>query len=267
MTKSLADFDAKQSRCWANSLGDCQAMSGEHVVSSAVFGAGCSCPILIEGVQRIRGGSPTPNAEKSNILCRRHNSMLSPLDELAGRVASFQAQANEENFEDSLTIEGELLERWLVKTVVNAAAAGWIGSRKFRPSPEIVSAIFGQTPIPHGLGLYSVDGIDPNHRPSGGASITPIFSDASENPVLFGAYVAVHGMPLFVAFNTDIAQRLEAGEIPHLQQRFADTGLKHLHHPGAIVMSRKLGKPVIIALSWNGLLRFADGTTAPFPAT
>lgn len=49
-----------------------------------------------KGVKRIRHGDPTPNAEKANILCRHHNSMLSELDQLAGKIAAFQAQANEE---------------------------------------------------------------------------------------------------------------------------------------------------------------------------
>lgn len=253
-------------RCWAGALGSCEAMSGEHVFSSTLFSPGCSCPIVIEGVRRIRDGEPTHNAEKANILCRRHNSMLSPLDEVAGKIASFQAEANDENFDGSLYIEGELLERWLLKTVVNVAAAGWAGPRKWRPSPGIVSGIFGSAPIPNGLGLYSVDGVDPNHRPSGGASFTPIILNKPEDPQLGGAYITVHGMPLFAAFHTGLVRRLEAGEAPRLSQRFSEYGLRHLYHPGAIVMSRKRGRPVIMGVSWNGLLRFADGTTASFPA-
>ena len=154
--------------------------------------------MVTDGVKRIRLGEPTPNAEKANILCRHHNSTLSELDQLAGKIAAFQAQANDEHFQETLYVEGELLERWLLKTVVNAAAAGWAGPRKWLPSPEIVAAIFGlPAPIPNGIGLYSVDGVDRNLRPQGGVSFTPIHLNLSEGPQLLrGAYVTVHGIAL-----------------------------------------------------------------------
>lgn len=240
-------------------------MSGEHVISSSVFKAGCSCPIVIEGVQRIREGAPTRGAEKSNILCRRHNSLLSPLDETVGRMAQFQAEANDKNFRGSINIEGELLERWLLKTVINTAAAGWAAPVKWLPSSSIVRAIFGLEPVPDRFGLYSVDGIDPFHRPSGGATFTPIYMNMGRGKIIAGAYVTVHGMPLLASFHAELPDMLEAGHEPQLTTRFSPDGLRHLYHPGAIVMSRKEGDPVFIGLSWGGLLRYADGTTAPFP--
>lgn len=250
--------------CWANSLGRCDKSSGEHVFSGSIFKAGCSCPILIEGVQRIRQGQATRSAEKSNILCRYHNSLLSPLDETIGRVARFQADTNEESFNGSLMIEGELLERWLLKTVVNVAAAGWIGPMKWVPSDDVVQAIFGQAKLPPRIGLYSVDGIDPNHRPSGSASFTPLFLPTPSGKLLTGAYITVHGMPLLASLHDELAARLDSGKIPTLQGRFAPRP-KHLYHPGAIVMSRLRGKPVFLGMSWGGLLRYEDGTTSQFP--
>jgi hypothetical protein len=255
----------KMNKCWANSLGNCDRMSGEHILSNSVFSAGCSCPILVEGVNRIRAGQPTRGAEKSNILCGHHNSILSPLDEEIGKVARFQADANDENFNEPLYIQGELLERWLLKTVINAAVAGWLGQAKLFPSKDMVSSIFGFSKVPEGLGLYSVDGIDPNHRPSGGAGITPIIFNIGRQQILAGAYVTVHGMPLFVSLNQELASALEAGSIPMFMTKFSENGLTHLYHPGAIVIYRKRGEPAIIGISWNGVLRFADGTTAVWP--
>jgi hypothetical protein len=221
--------------------------------------------MVTDGVKRIRHGEPTPNAEKANILCRHHNSMLSELDQLAGKIAAFQAQANEEDFQKTLYVEGEMLERWLLKTLVNAAAAGWAGPRKWLPSPEIVAAIFGHTPVPDGVGLYSVDGVDRNLRPQGGVSFTPILLNQSDGPQLLGAYVTVHGMPLFAALDTDLVSALESGASPSLSHRFSDDGLRHLYRPRAIIMTRKRGRPLIIGLSWDGLLHFADGTTSTLP--
>ena len=240
-------------------------MSGEHVISSSIFKAGCSCPIVIEGVRRIRDGAPTHGAEKSNVLCRHHNSLLSPLDATVGRIAKFQADANDKDFSGSINVEGELLERWLLKTLINSAAAGWTAPIKWQPSSSIARAIFGIEPVPDKLGLHSVDGIDPAHRPSGGVSFTPLFVNMGLGKMLAGAYVTVHGMPLLASLHTELAAMLEAGSVPQLTTRFSPQGLKHLYHPGAIVMSRKEGAPVFLGLSWGGLLRYADGTTAPFP--
>jgi hypothetical protein len=253
------------SRCWANSLGGCDGMSGEHVFSNAIFKAGCSCPVMVEGVQRIRQGAPTRGAEKANILCRHHNSLLSPLDETIGKIARFQAEANDKNYQGSIIVKGELLERWLLKTVINNAAAGWAAPVKWLPSASVARAIFGLEPVPDRLGLYSVDGIDPSRRPSGGVSFMPIYMSIPSGKILVGAFVSVHGMPLLASFNTDLPEMLEAGHSPKLVTRFSDTGLKLLHRPGAIVMSRKEGDPVFIGLSWGGVLRYADGTTMPCP--
>ena len=252
-------------RCWANSVSDCDSMSGEHVVSNAIFKAACSCPIVIEGVKRIREGKPTLGAARANILCRHHNSILSPLDETIGKIARFLAEANDKEYQGSIILEGELLERWLLKTVINSAAAGWTAPVKWQPAPSVAKAIFGLEPIPDGLGLYSVNGIDPSHRLSGGVTFTPIHMGTPHGKILVGAYVAVHGMPLLASLHTDLPEMLEAGHIPGLVKHFSPVGLKHLYHPGAIVMSRKEGDPVFIGLSWGGILRYADGTTAPFP--
>lgn len=251
-------------RCWASSLGNCDTMSGEHVFSNAILKAGCGCTPLVRGVQRIRNGEPTAGAEKANILCRHHNSMLSPLDEVAGGISAFQAKTSDENFTEAHYIEGELLERWLLKTVINSAVAGWMGPRKWHPLPEVVSAIFGRTSIPDGIGLYSVDGIDPSHKASGGVSAFPIFLDR-EQQFLGGAYVSINGMPLFASFEKELTSRLEQGDLPEISERFSPLGLKHLYHPGAIVTARKRGQPAVLGLSWKGLLHFDDGSTAPFP--
>jgi hypothetical protein len=243
-------------KCWASILGDCDSISGEHIISAAILRAGCGCPPVVKGVKRIRGGAPTRGAEQSNILCRKHNSLLSPLDEIAGKLSTFQASASE---------EGELLERWLLKTMINSCAAGWAGPRKWLPSPEIVRMIFGHVPIPEGVGLYSVDGIDPLHTPRGGASFFAISGSTSDGPVPIGAYISVNGMPMLASLHPMLASKIEEGSLAGLTTRFSEVGLRHLYHPGAIVMSRKRGDPVIIGLSWKGYLRYADGSTEKFP--
>lgn len=258
-------FYGIMNKCWAQSLGGCNGISGEHIFSNSIFKAGCGCPIVIAGVMRIRGGEPTRGAEKSNILCQHHNSILSPLDATIGKVSKFQAQANDEGFENTLWLEGELLERWLLKTVINMAAAGWLGQQKLLPSVEIVRAIFGFENVPNKIGLYIVEGICPSHRPSGGTSFKPVSIRTPMGLILGGAYISVNGMSFFVSLNADIVARLESSEIPEFKTYFSKSGLKHLYHPGAIFMDRKKGSRLYIGLSWGGYLRFADGSITPFP--
>lgn len=251
-----------KSRCWAHSLGGCDSMSGEHVISNAVFSAGCGCSVIVDGVVRIRGGAPTANAEKSNILCRTHNSMLSPLDATIGKLARFQASASDPSFSDRLYLDGDLLERWLLKTIVNFGAAGWLGPEKISPAPEVVAAIFGEAPVPVGVGLYTVDGLDPGHRPSGGVSVLPLFRMFPAGRSLVGAYVAVHGLGLLACLDDSLPLEIESGLVPVVAGRFAPGMPRQLYHPGAVVMERKEGSSLIVGLAWGGVFKFADGTTA-----
>jgi hypothetical protein len=245
------------SRCWAQPLGQCDSISGEHVVSNSIFAAGCGCPLVVEGVQRIRNGAPTHGVAKANILCRKHNSALSPLDEVAGKLSAFLHAANDAALATNLMLEGELLERWLLKTVVNATVSGWSGKKKWLPDAGVVAIIFGAAPVPAGCGLYSVDGIlRPPSMSGAGVSVQTIV----ERPpplegALLGAYVAIHGMPLFAAFNSSVIPRLESGVDGPIYRKFSPEGLRHLHHPGAIGVSRAVGPSVYIGLSWEGRFR------------
>lgn len=236
-------------------------MSGEHVISSAVFSPGCGCPVVIEGVRRIRDGLPTANAEKSNILCRRHNSMLSPLDACVGKLSKFEADSSDPAFNDRLYLDGHLLERWLFKSLVNFAAAGWLGREKLKPAPEVVAAIFGQAPFPSDVGLYSVDGIDPGHRASGGVSVMPLYRILPEGASLAGAYFAVHGMALLASLDDRLASEIDAGLVPSVYGHFTPGSSRHLYRPGAIVIDRKEGPALVVAMAWEGSFRFADGTS------
>ncbi|MGH3711185.1 MAG: hypothetical protein ACRDRQ_24455 [Pseudonocardiaceae bacterium] len=245
-------------------------MSGEHVISNAVFAAGCGCPVVVEGVKRIQGGAPTRGAEKANILCSKHNSLLAPLDSTAGEVSAFLHNSSQPEFKDNLFIEGELLERWVLKTVINFAVSGWAHRRKWRPEADIVEAIFGLAPIPEGCGLYSVDGIRwAGNRPGPGVTAEAITELRPDGPALLGGYVSLHGMPLFGSFHYRITERLEASKELAIHGKFGPGGLRHLYHPGAIVSERKKGGMVYIALSWGGEFRHqrtdqnADGELHP----
>jgi hypothetical protein len=212
--------------------------------------------LVVEGVKRIQNGAPTHGAAKANILCRKHNSALSPLDSVAGQVSAFLHAANNPAYVANMRLEGEVLERWLLKTVVNATVSGWSGKRKWIPSSSVVAAIFGAEPVPAGCGLYSVDGVlRPPGQSGAGVSVQTITEQAPFDALLLGAYVAVHGMPLFASLSPTAVQRMESNVESPMYRKFSSDGLKHLYHPGAIVLSRAVGPQVHIGLSWEGRFR------------
>lgn len=244
-------------RCWANSLGGCDTMSGEHVISNAIFASGCGCPLVVEGVKRINGGAPTRGADKANILCRKHNSLLSPLDAVAGQVAKWVHDSDKAEFTDNLEIAGELLERWALKTAINYAAAGWSEKTKWRPGPRLVECAFGVRPLPPACGLYSVNGLyRPESMQGQGVSVQIIKVSLLNGMAPGGAYITIHGLPLFVSLFGGLVSQLEGLTEGELVTKFDPAGLKHLHHPGSIISSRRDGPEVHIAMSWEGKFRY-----------
>jgi hypothetical protein len=105
-----------------------------------------------------------------NILCRAHNSQLSNLDTAAlGAFNAFREsvrlnEAREGLRAEYLTIKrfvinGPLLERWFLKTLINVSFGGkWIignGTHaKGVPSDDLVQTVFGLRDFQSGAGLY-----------------------------------------------------------------------------------------------------------------
>lgn len=249
-------------RCWASSLGNCDGMSGEHVVSNVIFKSLCSCPVYIDGVKRIRNGLPTANAEKANILCRNHNSTLSPLDSVIGEIAIFLAKGNDERFEETLYIEGEKLERWAFKTLVNFMAAGWLSDKKYKPSKNIVEIIYGLKSPSKYIGIYSVDGIDPHFKPNGGVTVIPVYIDCYNDSIVGGAYISVHGLTFFVCINEYLGLTFSKGSYKILKTAFKNK--QHLYRPRAITVDRKRGKKLVIGIAWGDVLTYQDGSNARY---
>lgn len=112
--------------------------------------------------------------------------------------------------------------------------------------------------MPEGLGLYSVNGLPTSHNATGEVTFKPLYMGAVTNKLLVGAYVAVYGLALLASLHIDLPSVLVAGRVSDsLMSKlsftsFSHVGVEYLYHPGAIVMSRKEGKPIFIALSWEG---------------
>jgi hypothetical protein len=157
--------------CWAASLGDCEGkISREHLVSQALFPDG---KITVSGLNWCKDEPKTVGlaALTGKILCRRHNSELSELDAAVKRTFEtfdesmqlFQLRSKLKSRRWTIrtfTIDGALLERWFLRTLVNLSHGGaWIiGEGKHQtgmPNDELVRIAFGKAAFREKAGLYT----------------------------------------------------------------------------------------------------------------
>jgi hypothetical protein len=152
--------------CWAQALGDCSGgQSREHYLSRSVIGTG---EIVVSGFPFLRGQTRTIPGERlvAKILCKDHNRQLSPVDRAAGHLFQVlkafkeRGRMRARGFRkpggiDMYEVDGTLIERWMLKTLIN-----FVLDRDFAPEqhwrpPELwVRCAFGLTAFPDRCGLY-----------------------------------------------------------------------------------------------------------------
>ena len=156
--------------CWAESLGNCSGKaSREHIVSRNLF----------EGeTVEVCGFSWCKNEEKeislssltSKILCIKHNNELSEVDEAGGIAFKVLREMTRlSNVREKMkpriwhivkhNINGLLLERWFLKTLVNISfnkeyPIGKLSHSDGMPTKELVEIIFGIRGFNNRAGLY-----------------------------------------------------------------------------------------------------------------
>ena len=234
-------------RCWANPLGGCGSLSREHVVSRSVIASVCGCPLVVSGFPILPAGRIGINSLTANILCREHNSALSVLDSVAATLIAFLRKARDPG-PHQVELDGELLERWLLKTMINVLVAGWADGRRWSPDGRLVEAIFGKREIPAELGMSMVERIS-QARGDDGVSLTFLWAGAGESErVPIGAHFCVEGLTLFMPLHAHAlaAARRDCGSGVHLES--------HLHRPALIRVDRNKGEAMLARLRW-GVLR------------
>lgn len=191
----------QNSRCWARKLNDCSAtISGEHRVSVTAWPGGTDRATKLKSQVFVRKGYLMPDGSidtdveggyhrqhtlstfTANVLCSEHNSRLSPVDVEAGKLTD----AIHDLFETWKTkrairgltynpkyfdIDGPMIERWFIKTVIsNTAQYGFpIGAATAppgTPTDELVDIALGITAPSGHVGLHGASalgaGIDEN---------------------------------------------------------------------------------------------------------
>jgi len=118
--------------CYASVLGDCGGgISGEHYFSASVlrllFPTGS---YKLGGFPWLKPGQNQPSIASltANILCKKHNSELSPLDDVALSVFRFFDEhlplvgADKQDKQVAVALEGELFERWILKVLTGVVS-------------------------------------------------------------------------------------------------------------------------------------------------
>jgi len=158
------------SRCWASSLGDCsKRISGEHIFTAGLFEKD---RLFVQGMNWCKTEVKRVGKKSlvKKVLCTTHNSRLSPLDNEAIRAFKiFQESMRLQDARSKIKsrywnvqhwkINGPLLERWFLKTLITLACEGdqKIGpdsEELGQPSPSLVRIAYGQERFPGSAGLY-----------------------------------------------------------------------------------------------------------------
>lgn len=167
-------------RCWAKSLGDCSGpISGEHYVSSGLFE---QSELFVQGFNWCKNEiKQIPKKSLvANILCREHNTRLTEVDKAGIRAfRTLQESTRLSNVRNTLKprywnivrleIDGLMLERWFLKTLINFACGGEqrIGpdsNAVGQPSDNLVRISYGLDKFEGQAGLYLLAAAGQNHQ-------------------------------------------------------------------------------------------------------
>ena len=154
-------------KCYARFTNDCSTkISGEHYISRTVLESMETADgVQVTGLRWQKQQVPqwiSPGALTANILCKRHNEALSPLDAQAGRliraITTFDADFNSPAPKTDIKFfAGEDIERWMLKTTCGMVQAKALPPDAFRMTEvpqEWVDILFGKLVWNAPFGLY-----------------------------------------------------------------------------------------------------------------
>ena len=169
-----AKTDFKNDRCYLSPTGNCGVkITREHFISRQILEQITTSTLKFEGTSPIFGGKQSVeigiNSFSAKVLCDRHNSALSPLDDAAGLAFSAiealsldlkRIAETQETLKSLYVASGIDIERWMVKVYCGLVAAGQIrgasGSIVHLGTlqPSLLNSLMGTSPLETPLGLY-----------------------------------------------------------------------------------------------------------------
>lgn len=201
-------------RCFASALGNCsRKLSHEHYISHGIIRQVEKTyrpgeQLIISGfswqtsneVQRI-----APNSLTSQVLCKWHNNVLSPLDTIGGNFFQAFQQIHYELQHHSTPrryylFNGHDIERWMLKTLCGIIASGNANnvSKNTKPPIEYLTCLFQGKKLPFTWGLYLLT-YEGKQAASGGIKLEVIADEIVHGLLMeflaFRFFLAVHIIP------------------------------------------------------------------------
>jgi hypothetical protein len=230
--------------CYAKSLGGCTDLSLEHVITKSIFGDALT--VEAYGQSTPQGKRVGLNRLGARVLCSKHNSDLSILDDeialLANACATFSASPSE----SIIQIRGPLIERWCLKVIVGSAAAGWVHGQRFEPSDETVRQLFGHEALPSRFALHGLNGVSRIQEWNRSVSWRWFKNRASDEIDMI--LLVVNELPLvFYTGDGDIEEAVRSAEIEDYDLHSA----KVIRRPRTMMLRQmKGGETLTIHISW-----------------
>jgi hypothetical protein len=201
-------------RCYAAPLNDCDggSVTAEHYISRKLllrFGN----KFTVEGLPWLNGPRElTESTMTAKVLCNRHNSALSPLDDAICNLYEVLLKAHQGHHVGARDFDGEDLERWALKVLLGLGASGNLlieGQSERMEAPDLyLRILFGREEMPEGCGFYYIGG----HIPAFDADCLSI--GVERYPAGDYEAGAVYGVTIRLLdfqFVTSITQRLAPG--------------------------------------------------------
>lgn len=197
--------------CYAKSLGDCsEKISGEHYITHGILKKFISNGnVRIKGVPWIeKGSSKSLPAKKlrSNILCKRHNEALSPLDSVSIRILDClekidKASVSEDAEEKIYLFNGYDIERWMLKTVCGVLFSrngSMTGKQITDWSPPLhwVQILFENKAFPKNTGLFYAGKVGQKENTSLKFDFMPLSDEVSD---IDGAHFRIRFLQFILA--------------------------------------------------------------------
>lgn len=145
--------------CWAQPLGNCSdKMSNEHIVTGGLFDG----KVVVQGLPWCPEPKEIGLANlTAKLLCTKHNSELSDVDSAAINVKqAYEDAITLMNLRQNLkkrmwamrrvSVDGWLLERWFLKTLINIAHCGDTG---FPVGPDVASGMLSTRMLEIAFGI------------------------------------------------------------------------------------------------------------------
>lgn len=202
-------------KCYASVFNDCCVKTtGEHYISKAILEEiAFSGAVQVSGTRFVKKGewkSFSVKSLQSNILCQRHNSVLSELDTVGWRFFT-RLRSIHDNYRDQnrdkqrklYLFNGHDIERWMLKLLCGAIASKnhSTGIEKqmlnTKVPEEWLRVVYGLDYLKDDFGLYYVD-LDGQPRLTlQGIAYNVVWDDAFVN--ILGIYISVNNMGFFLA--------------------------------------------------------------------